>query len=163
MTMSTAGNNRPKVAGAESQPPPARHVIPITGGFGLDPDRIELLPIRASGPGGQNVNKVSSACELRFDPRAAGMPEEMVTKLLRLAGARASKDGVIIIKAQRFRDLARNKADAIDRLVTLCHKAALREKKRLPTKPGKAAKERRLDAKARDSAVKRLRRTVEGD
>lgn len=138
---------------------PGGRIIPIGGRFGLDPDRIELLPIRASGPGGQNVNKVSSACELRFNPREAGIPADIVDKLMRLAGSRASKDGVIVIKAQRFRDLERNKTDAIERLTALCRQAALREKKRIPTRPGKAAKERRLDGKARDGAVKRLRRT----
>ncbi len=139
--------------------PTGPRLIAIGGRFGLDLDRIELIPIRASGPGGQNVNKVSSACELRFAPLAAGIPEDIVEKLLRLAGTRASKDGVIVIKAQRFRDLERNKADAVERLTALCRQAALREKKRIPTRPGKAAKERRLDGKARDSAVKRLRRS----
>lgn len=114
--------------------------------------------IRASGPGGQNVNKVASAVELRF--RAATSPslsDDVRHRLIRLAGSRATKDGVIVIRAERFRTQERNRADARDRLARLIARAAIPPKPRLRTRPTRAAKERRLQAKARRSDTKRTR------
>ncbi len=111
--------------------------------------------IRASGPGGQNVNKVSSAVQLRFDVRGSpSLPDDVAVRLMRLAGSRLTRDGVIVITAERFRDQQRNRADARERLAALVKQAEVRPVKRRPTKPSSGSKERRLAGKAVRSGVK---------
>ncbi len=115
--------------------------------------------VRASGPGGQNVNKVSSAVQLRFDARRSpALSDAVAARLLRLAGSRASKEGVILIAAERFRDQARNREDARARLVALIHKALQEPKPRRATRPTKASREKRLEGKAHRGEVKASRR-----
>ena len=135
-------------------------LIPINCHLFLDDGEIEESFVRASGPGGQNVNKVSSAVQLRFDLSGSrSLPQEVRERLARLAGRRLTRDGVIVIIAQRYRTQERNRQDALDRLVALIRRAAAPPTPRRPTKPSRAAKERRLQAKAKRSAIKELRRT----
>ena len=136
-------------------------LIPINGHLFLDDGEIEESFIRASGPGGQNVNKVSSAVQLRFDLSGSrSLPEDVRERLARLAGRRLTRDGVIVIIAQRYRTQERNRQDALDRLIALIRRAAEPPTPRRPTRPSRAAKERRLQAKARRAAVKQQRRTA---
>jgi ribosome-associated protein len=136
-------------------------LIPINRHLLLDDSEVEVGFIRASGPGGQNVNKVSSAVQLRFDlSRSRSLPEEVRERLARLAGHRLTRDDVIVITARRYRTQERNRQDALDRLVTLIRRAAAMPARRRPTKPSAAAKERRLEAKARRAAVKEQRRAT---
>ncbi|MGV6875133.1 alternative ribosome rescue aminoacyl-tRNA hydrolase ArfB [Pseudochelatococcus sp. B33] len=133
-------------------------MIPITHFIALDDDEIVENFIQASGPGGQNVNKVASAVQLRFDARnSPNLPEEVRTRLMALAGQRLTRDGVIVITARSFRTQERNRADALQRLVDLIRQAARRPAVRRPTKPTKAATRRRLDEKARRSGIKAMR------
>src|SRR5712671_3223111 len=136
-------------------------LIPINGHLFLDESEIEESFVRASGPGGQNVNKVSSAVQLRFDLSGSrSLPEDVRERLAQLAGRRLTRDGVIVIIAQRYRTQERNRQDALDRLVALIRRAAEPPTLRRPTKPSRAAKERRLQAKARRATVKQQRRTA---
>jgi ribosome-associated protein len=136
-------------------------LIPINCHLFLDDNEIEESFVRASGPGGQNVNKVSSAVQLRFDLSGSrSLPEEVRERLARLAGRRLTRDGVIVIIAQRHRTQERNRQDALDRLIALIRRAAAPPTARRPTKPSRAAKERRLQAKARRATVKQQRRTA---
>jgi ribosome-associated protein len=124
----------------------------------IDESEIVESFVRSSGPGGQNVNKVASAVELRFDARRSpSLPNDVATKLMKLAGSRLTQDGVIVIFAQRFASQPRNREDARERLAALVLKAQEREKPRRATKPTKASKVRRLDEKGRRGAIKALR------
>jgi ribosome-associated protein len=124
----------------------------------IDESEIAESFVRSSGPGGQNVNKVASAVELRFDARRSpSLPNDVATRLIKLAGARATLDGVIVIFAQRFSSQPRNREDARERLTALILKAQEREKPRRATKPTRAAKARRVDEKTRRGAIKALR------
>ena len=139
-------------------------MIAITSTITIDPSEIEEVFIRASGPGGQNVNKVSSAVQLRFDLRnSAALPDDVRARAERLAGRRLSKDGVIIITARRHRTQERNRADALDRLVDLLQRAARPPAPRKPTRPSAGAITRRLAAKTRRSALKKKRGVVRGE
>lgn len=130
----------------------------------IDERNIEERFIRASGPGGQNVNKVSSAVQLRFDAaNSAALSAAVRAHLLKLAGSRATKDGVIVIEASRFRAQEQNRADARARLAALIEKAATPPKKRIATKTPKSAKRKRLEGKARRSEVKAGRGRVQPD
>jgi ribosome-associated protein len=136
-------------------------MIQITASLAFDEDEVSYTAIRASGPGGQNVNKVSSAIQLRFDARRSpSLPDEVATRAIRLAGSRATKDGVIIITAERFRDQPRNREDALARLVMLLQRAAERPKPRKATRPTAASREKRLTGKAKRGAVKAKRGRV---
>jgi ribosome-associated protein len=123
----------------------------------LDENDLEIGFVRASGPGGQNVNKLSTAAQLRFDTHRIALPDEARARLVRLAGQRMTKDGVIVIHAQRFRTQERNRADAIERLVELLREAMVRPTPRRPTRPTLASKHRRLEGKKHRGDIKARR------
>ena len=139
-------------------------MIEITPSIRIHEDELDEHFIRAPGPGGQNVNKVASAVQLRFDAaQSPSLTLELRQRVIRLAGRRASNDGVIMIDAHRFRTRERNREDALERLVDLIRRAAHRPKPRKKTKPTRGSKERRLKAKSQRSGIKRLRGTVGRD
>jgi len=134
-------------------------MIRITPTIAIDERELEERFIRASGPGGQNVNKLSTAVQLRFDARRSpSLPNDVSIRLQRLAGKRLTHDGVLVITAQSHRTQERNRDDARARLVDLIRSAAVAPKPRRATKPTKAAKRERVDAKTKRGAIKRLRR-----
>ena len=124
----------------------------------LADDEVTEQFVRSPGPGGQNVNKLATAVQLRFDARGSkSLPEDVCTRLLALAGTRATKHGEVVIDAHRYRTRERNREDALERLVALVRRAAVVEKPRKPTKPSAASKRRRLEGKRRRSQVKHAR------
>ena len=135
-------------------------MIRITPSISIGEGELEEHFIRASGPGGQNVNKLASAVQLRFDVRRSpSLPDDVRTRLERLAGKRLTRDGVIVINAQRHRTQERNREDARERLADLIRRAAVAPVPRRATKPTAGARERRLESKKRRSSIKGLRRT----
>jgi ribosome-associated protein len=133
-------------------------MLRITDRIAIDENEIDERFIRASGPGGQNVNKLSTAVQLRFDVRhSPSLGDAVRARLERLAGSRLTKDGVLVITAQRHRTQERNRDDALNRLIDLIRRAAVPPTPRRPTRPTAAARARRLEAKKRRGGIKRLR------
>ena len=136
-------------------------MIRVTDRISIEDSELEERFVRASGPGGQNVNKLSSAVQLRFDVRGSpSLTADVRMRLERLAGRRLTRDGVIVIMAQRHRTQERNRQDARDRLVELIQQASVAPKPRRPTRPTRGSKERRLATKKNRSTIKNLRGTV---
>ena len=138
-------------------------MLRITDTLAIDDREFEERFVRASGPGGQNVNKVATAVQLRFDVHASSLPDEVKTQLLSLSGSRMTTEGVLVIDAREHRTQAQNREAARARLVGLIEQATRRPKKRRPTRPGNAAKERRLTSKKQRGEIKEARGKTRGD
>ena len=139
-------------------------MLRVTDHIVIDERELEEQFIRSSGPGGQNVNKLETAVQLRFDVRhSPSLPHEVRLRLERLAGSRLTKDGVLVITAQRHRTQERNRQDALDRLIELIRQAAVVPKRRRPTKPTSSSKKRRLESKKRRGTIKGLRQAKPSD
>lgn len=137
-------------------------MLEITPTLAIDENEIQLDFVRASGPGGQKVNKTATAVQLRFDVTGSpSLPAKVRERLAQLAGSRLTGDGVLVIDSRRFRTQEQNRADAINRLVDLIRAAARKPKIRRKSRPSRAAKERRLKEKRRRSEIKRLRQTID--
>ncbi|HXF85134.1 MAG TPA: alternative ribosome rescue aminoacyl-tRNA hydrolase ArfB [Anaerolineales bacterium] len=132
-------------------------MLEITPTLKLDERELQFTYIRASGPGGQNVNKVATAVQLRFNLQSSALPEDMKVRLKKLAGDRLSKAGILTIEARRFRTQERNREDALQRLITLLRKAAVEPRTRKETKPTYASKEKRLREKKKRGEIKKSR------
>jgi ribosome-associated protein len=134
-------------------------MLEITPFIKIDERELQIDFVRASGPGGQNVNKVATAAQVRFDISASSLPEEVKARLSQLAGKRISNEGILLIEAKRFRTQEQNREDAINRFVELVRKATVRPKQRRKTKPTKASKEKRLQEKKERGAIKKIRQS----
>jgi ribosome-associated protein len=133
-------------------------MITVTPFIGLEESELVYSFTRASGPGGQNVNKVATACELRFDARrSSSLPADVAVRLMRLGGSKTTKEGVIVIFSDKHRSQEANKREALERLLDLIRQAAVRPKKRIATKPSFAAKAKRLESKSKRGSIKKAR------
>ena len=134
-------------------------MLEITPFLKIDERELQLEFVRASGPGGQNVNKVATAVQLRFDVRAASLPEEIKSRVVSLAGKRITNEGMLVIEAKKFRTQEQNRDDAIQRFIELVRKAAVKPKLRRKTKPTPVSKEKRLKAKKERGEIKKIRQS----
>lgn len=135
-------------------------MLRLTPDIAIEEGNIELHFVRSPGPGGQNVNKVATAVQLRFDVARASLPEDVRARLTSLAGKRLTAGGILVLEAHRFRTQERNRQDALERLAALLREASEAPRRRLPTRPTRASRERRLQAKRRRADTKRLRGPV---
>jgi len=138
-------------------------MIEITPSLQIDERELQIDFVRAAGPGGQNVNKVATAAQLRFEVRASALPEEAKARLVHLGGKRVTAEGVLLIEAKRFRTQEQNREDAIQRFVELVRQSLVKPKRRRKTKPTLASKEKRLEMKKKRGAIKKMRQVKSVD